>query len=89
MRILVNFQHYKGWCVHCLAEDCETVVGPYVDVASVDTLRRLLQFAGASEEAMKEFEHSLTWWGRGSVWIDNLTDEGAKLLRVRLPAPSL
>jgi hypothetical protein len=89
MRILVNFQHYKGWCVHCLAEDCETVVGPYVDVASLETLRRLLQFAGADSEAMKHFEDCLTAWGRGSVWIDNLTDEGAKLLRVRQPAPSL
>lgn len=89
MRILVNFQHYKGWTVHCLAEDCKTVVGPYVDVASLDTLRRLLQCAGADAEAMKEFEHSLGAWGRGSVWIANLTDEGAKLLRVRQPAPSL
>ena len=89
MRILVNFQHYKGWCVHCLAEDCKTVVGPYVDVASLDTLRRLLQYAGADAEGMKEFERCLTWWGRGSIGINNLTDAGAKLLRVRQPTLNL
>jgi hypothetical protein len=84
MRVLVNFQHRDGWFVSSLAEDCRTVVGPFVDVASLDTLRRLLHYAGADKDAMEHFEYALGAWGKGSVWIDKLTDEGARLLRIRV-----
>lgn len=84
MRILVNFQDNKGWTVHCLAEDCQTVIAPFLDVASLDTLRRLLQYAGADAEEMKHFEQCVSAWGKGSVWIENLTDHGAKLFGVRV-----
>jgi hypothetical protein len=87
MRILLNFQNNDGWFISCLAEDCKTVIGPRLDVASLDTLRRLLRYAGANAEEMKEFEHSLGAWGKGSVWISNLTDAGAKLLRIRIQNP--
>ena len=87
MRILVNFQDNDGWFIGCLAEDCKTVIGPRLDVASLDTLRRLLQYAGANTEEMSEFERSLGAWNKGSVWISNLTDAGAKLLRIRIQNP--
>jgi hypothetical protein len=82
MRILVNFQDDKGWTIHCLAEDCQTAIGQFLDVASLETLRRLLRYAGADEEEMQHFEKCVKAWGKGSIWIDNLTKDGAKLLGI-------
>jgi hypothetical protein len=90
MRILVNFmQRDVAWWVHCLAADCKTPLSPYVEVSSEATLRRLLRYAGARYTAMEEFEDNLRWWGRGSIWIDELTAGGAKLLKLEMrPAAS-
>jgi hypothetical protein len=87
MRILVNFQDTNCWTVHCLAEDCQTCISPLLDVASLETLRRLLRHAGTDEDEMQHFEHCIRAWGKGSVWIDNLTEEGAHLLGVHQTVP--
>jgi hypothetical protein len=87
MRILINFQHYGGWSVHCMAEDCKTSISPFLDVASLETLRRLLRHSGADEDEMQHFEHCIQAWGKGSVWIENLTEEGAHLLRIGQAVP--
>ena len=85
MRILVNFQHNERWIISSLAEDCQTIIGPNLDVASLDTLRRLLLHAGVDTEEMEHFEYCVRTWGRGSIWVNNLTDGGAKLLKIRVP----
>ena len=85
MRILVNFQDTNGWTVHCLAEDCQTRISPILDVASLETLRRLLRRAGTDEDEMQHFEQCIQAWGKGSVWIDNLTKEGVNLLGIQQP----
>jgi len=54
MRVIVNFQHRKGWNIHTMAEDCRTALGPYRDVASEQTLMRLFAFLGATPEALEE-----------------------------------
>jgi len=87
MRILVNFQDTNGWTVHCLAEDCQTCISPLLDVASLETLRRLLRRAGTDEDEMQHFEHCIRTWGKGSVWIDNVTEEGAHFLGVHQTVP--
>ena len=87
MRILVNFQDTNGWTVYCLAEDCQTRISPLLDVASLETLRRLLRRAGTDEDEMQHFEQCIQAWGKGSVWIDNLTKEGINLLGVRIQQP--
>ena len=70
MRVIVNFQHRKGWNIHTMAEDCRTRLGPYRDVASEETLLRLFRYLGASEEAMQEAENDLRRWSRGGIHID-------------------
>jgi hypothetical protein len=87
MRLLVNFQDTNGWTVHCLAEDCQTRISPALDVASLETLRRLLRRAGTDEDEMQHFEQCVRTWGKGSVWIDNLTREGANLLGIQVQQP--
>jgi len=53
-RIVVNFMHRDIWSVHCLAEDCKTPISGWTDVASTETLMRLLHYLGATPE---ELEH--------------------------------
>jgi hypothetical protein len=69
VRVIVNFQHRKGWNIHTMAEDCRTRLGPYRDVASEATLLRLFRYLGASEDAMREAERDPRRWSRG-IHID-------------------
>jgi hypothetical protein len=70
VRVIVNFQHRKGWNIHTMAEDCQTRLGPYRDVASEETLLRLFRYLGASDDAMQEAERDLRRWSRGGIHID-------------------
>lgn len=45
------------------------MVGPYVKVQSVDTLRRMLAYLGASPEQIEDFNRSYRRWGQGTVRI--------------------
>ncbi len=61
-----------------------TRIGPFLDVASLETLRRMLEYAGANAGEMEHFELAIRSWDRGSVWISNLTEVGATLLGIRV-----
>ena len=76
----------KGWAVHCIAEDCKTALSPFVDVESLDVLRRLLRCAGASDTEMTDFEAAVSRWSHASCWISDLTPDGARLLRIDVKA---
>jgi hypothetical protein len=67
VRVIVNFQHRKGWNIHTMAEDCRTVLGPYRDVASEHTLMRLFVYPGATPEALEGAASALRMWGRGGI----------------------
>jgi hypothetical protein len=55
MRILVHaFERAEGWIVLCLADDAKTKVAPQTEVASYETVVRLLLYVGATDEAMAE-----------------------------------
>ena len=82
MKVLVNCLHWDGWSVHCIAEDCKTVLSPFVDVESLAVLRKLLRCAGASDDEMAKFEGDIQRWSHGSCWISDLTPDGARLLRI-------
>jgi hypothetical protein len=56
--------------------------GPYVPVASVDTLRRLLVYLGATPEQLEDFNRSYRRWGHGTVRITLLPGR-KNLLRLR------
>jgi hypothetical protein len=70
VRVIVNFQHRKGWNIHTMAEDCRTPLGPYRDVASEQTLRRLFAFLGATPAALEEAARDIKRWSRGGIHID-------------------
>ena len=49
--IVLNFIDHKGLHVQAMALDCRTILGSYVPVASVDTLRRMLAYLGCDAGA--------------------------------------
>jgi hypothetical protein len=53
-----------------------------VQVASVDTLRRMLAYLGAMPEQLDDSNHSYRSWGRGTVRITLLPGR-KNLLRLR------
>ena|ERR1039458_7011651 len=69
VRVLVNFQHRKGWNIHTMAEDCRTRLGPYRDVASEQTLIRLFAYLGATPTALEEAANDLRRWSRGGFTL--------------------
>jgi hypothetical protein len=82
VRVIVNFQHCKGWNIHTMAEDCRTRLGPYRDVASEQTLMRLFAFLGATPEALEEAARDIKRWSRGGIHID-VPEDRLHLLGVR------
>jgi hypothetical protein len=66
VRVIVNFQHRKGWNIHTMAEDCRTRLGPYRDVASEQTLMRLFLYLGATPEALEGAANALAARGASS-----------------------
>jgi hypothetical protein len=41
VRVIVNFQLYKKWTIHTIAEDCRTTLGPHGLRKTLDTYFRL------------------------------------------------
>ena len=67
MRALMNFQERDGWSCHIIAEDCQTVLVGYRNVASQEELLRIVAKLGGSVE---DASRSIEQWARGSVWIE-------------------
>jgi hypothetical protein len=63
--IHLNCIDHKGLHVQAMALDCRTILGPYVEVQSVDTLRRMLTYLGATSEQLADFSTSYRRWGAG------------------------
>ena len=81
MRVIVNFQHRKGWWIHTIAEDCRTTLGPHLHVASETTLLRLFRYLGATDVALDGAERELRMWSRGGIHID-VPEDRLPLLKV-------
>jgi len=90
VRVIVNFQHRRGWNIHTMAEDCRTPLGPFRDVASEATLMRLFKYLGATPESLDEAAGDLRRWSRGGIHID-VPEDRLHLLGVtgRSALPSL
>jgi hypothetical protein len=84
MRILVNFQLRRAWSVHCIAEDCKTSISPFIQVASQETLIRLLRYVGAGDAEIEEAETDIRRWSRGGIHI-TLAPGRKNLLKIRAP----
>ena len=67
--ICVNFVNNKGLGVQAIALDCRTMLGPQLRIQSVETLRRLLTYLGATPEQLAAFDSSHRRWGQGTVSI--------------------
>jgi hypothetical protein len=70
-QIILNFgpdTHKDGAMqVHGLHTDCKTVLSHWQAVESLETLRKMMRYLGATDEQMASFENSLRRWGQGSV----------------------
>jgi hypothetical protein len=72
--IIINFgpdTHKKNGAikVHALHLDCKTVLSHWQSVESLETLRKMMRYLGATGEQMASFEDDLRRWGQGSVHI--------------------
>lgn len=76
--------HRDGWNIHCVAEDCRTVISPYRQVATIESLLKLLRYAGATEADLDGVQQCIRCWSRGSVFITLATDR-KNLLAIRSP----
>jgi hypothetical protein len=83
-RVLMNFQSYSGlWSVHFIDADCRTPIGKktrYIDFVSLDDLRAFVKRCNPDAGTIEEFEHDISAWGRGSIYV-NLTDEQIRKLQ--------
>jgi hypothetical protein len=55
--------------VMALHLDCKTALSPYRDVASDETLVRLIRYLGATQEQVAQYETDRRRWGQGSVHV--------------------
>ena len=67
-----------------MTEDCQTRIGPWIDIADAATLVRLLRYVGAGDAEIAEVEENIQARGRGSVFI-TLIPGRKNLLRLREP----
>ena len=81
---MVNYMERDGWSVHCLAEDARTPISPYVDVAGLPTLIKLMRYVGATDEKIEQVHADIRRWSRGSVYVA-LAPGRKNLLRIRPP----
>ncbi len=85
MRVLVNVSNYEGqWTVRTIHENANTPIGPFVNLAGKETLRKLLRSIGATEVSIAERERDLHNWGHGDLWVD-LIPGGKNLPRLEAP----
>jgi hypothetical protein len=82
MKIIVHCIHRDGWSVQSGAEDLKILLSPFVPVESLAVLRKLLRCAVANDSEMAEFERQIASWSHGHCWISDLTEVGAKLLKI-------
>jgi hypothetical protein len=84
--IVLNFgpdTHKKNGAikVHALHVDCKTVLSHWQSVESLETLRKMVRYLGATDEQMASFEDGLRRWGQGSVHM-RLLPNRRNLLRI-------
>jgi hypothetical protein len=69
--IILNFgpdtQKDGAMKVHALHLDCKTILSHWQAVESVETLRKMMLYLGATDEQMASFEDDLRRWGQSSV----------------------
>ena len=64
--ILLCFVSRNGYNVHALHVDAKTVLGPWVHVASHETVLRMMEYLGATKEQLAAHCEHQRYWGQGS-----------------------
>jgi hypothetical protein len=67
--------------VHALHLDCKTVLSHWQAIESLETLRKMMRYFGATDEQMVSFEDDLRRWGQGSMHM-RLLPNRRNLLRI-------
>ncbi len=78
--ILVCFTR-AGTAAHALHVDCKTVLGPWIEFQSAETLEKALRYLGATEEQIEEHRNQMKRCGQGSSNI-RLLPNRKNLLRI-------
>jgi hypothetical protein len=81
--ICLNFIQRNGYRVQAMAADHRTSLGPFVPVQSAETLRRLLDYLGATPAQLADFDSVVGRWGQGTVKF-TLQPGRKNLLRLRV-----
>jgi hypothetical protein len=63
--ILVCFTR-AGRAAHALHIDCRTVLGPWINFTSAETLEKALRYLGATDEQIAEHQNQMRRCGHGS-----------------------
>ena len=67
--ICLNFVPGGAYTVQAMHLDHRTMLGPHIRVQSVETLRRLLAYLGATPAQLADFDPRTRPWGQGTVQI--------------------
>jgi hypothetical protein len=66
--IIVCFTR-SGEIAHALHPDCKTVLGPWINFASAETLEKALRYLGATDEQIDAHRKTMQQTGQGSSHI--------------------
>jgi hypothetical protein len=64
--IILCFVPRNGYNVHALHIDAKTVLGPWVHVASHETVLRMMEYLGATKEQLATHCEHQRYWAQGS-----------------------
>jgi hypothetical protein len=71
----------SGEIAHALHLDCKTVLGPWINFASAETLEKALRYLGATDEQIDAHRKTMKQTGQGSSYI-RLLPNRRNLLRI-------
>jgi hypothetical protein len=78
--ILVCFAR-AGTAAHALHIDCRTVLDPWINFTSAETLEKALRYLGATDELIAEHQNQMRRCGQGSSTV-RLLPNRKNLLRI-------
>ncbi len=67
MRVLISFINRRGWSLHILSADSQTILVGHRKVRNTEILLRVVAKLGGNVALA---EADIRCWDRGNVWID-------------------
>ena len=80
-RVVMTFGHRKGWHVSFLAADAHTPLTGYITIGTYSELKAFVRRCNATEAQIADLRQCIRNWGQGSVSLDLMAEQYAKLTR--------